>query len=489
MDISRRGFLKAGVGAGLAAMQLGMLASAEEVEKRVVAEGSGVRRRNLLFIMSDQHRGDALSCEKHPVVRTPMLDRLAGEGVRFSHTYCQSPLCVPSRACSMTGRYVHLNRCYSNACRLPEEEYTWAEFLRDEGYTTVSVGKTHGIDDGLEVTHQSNAGSYPSGASAYNNKMNGLVYGTSPAAADEFYDARIANAAIEQMKRFKEEGKPWALFVGIFSPHPPLWPPKPYDTMYDPDEMAVPPFELSDLDTRPDWQRRTYQSRFSAYTEGDKRNIISHYYGLVTYIDVQIGRIIDALDETGMGGDTVVVYTSDHGDNLGEHGLFAKFASMYEGETRVPGMIRLPGVVAKGAVVDKPIEGIDLTTTALRLLGYEPPEGMLGRDLGPLIQGDKAAARPFVYSAIARGQERGMMLRTEEWKLCHYSDQAGELYNLKNDPGEMRNLYGDPGVREVRDELTYSLLSHVARSQARPEVRRAQTRGGLEAEVGARRTR
>jgi len=494
MTISRRSFLKAGVAAGIAAVHLGRGAvaqlgpgAAELAEARGV---SGKKGTNLLFIMSDQHRGDTMRCEGHPVARTPMLDRLAGEGVRFSRTYCQSPLCVPSRACSMTGRYVHLNRCYTNATRLPESEYTWAEFLRERGYTAVSVGKTHGIDDGLDVTVTSRGESYPKGASAYNNKRNGLVYGTSPAAAEDFYDARIANAAVEQLRRFKKEGNPWALFVGIFSPHPPMWPPKPYDTMYNPDDIELPPFKLEDLDSRPEWQRRTYQSRFSAYTDEDKRNIISHYYGLVTYIDVQIGRVIDELDGLGMGENTVVVYTSDHGDNMGEHGLFAKFASMYEGEVRVPGIIRLPGLIPKGLVANNPIEAIDLTTTSLHLMGFEPPEQMQGRDLRPLVRGDQSGARPFVYSAIARGAERGMMLRTEEWKLCHYTDQAGELYDLKNDPGELVNLYGDAGAKKIRDELTYEVLSHLARSQEGPQLRAwAQNKPASSRKAGAGGTR
>ncbi len=457
--------MRAGVGAGIAAGQSGALAE--------LAGPSPVERSkgptNLLFIMSDQQRGDAMSSEGHGVVKTPRLDELGKEGVRFSHTYCQSPLCVPSRACFMTGRYVHLNRCYSNGTKLPETEYTWAEFLRDEGYTTVAVGKTHGVDDGLEVVNVSSAGSFPPGASHYNNNKAGIVHGTSPAAKEDFYDARIVDAGIEELRRFRKEGKPWALFVGIHAPHPPFYPPKPYDTMYDPSEMEVPPFKVSDFDTRPDWQRRTFESRFSRYTDEDKRQIISHYYGMVTMVDAQVGRLLDALDELGMRENTVVVYTADHGDNMGEHGLFAKFASMYEGEVRIPGIMRLPGALKAGRVVDKPIESIDMVETMLLLMGLEPPEQMQGRDLRPLVEGEESARREFVYSAIARGEDRGMMLRTERWKLCHYTDQAGELYDLEKDPGEMRNLYADAEYEKVRDELTYKL----AKSQEG-----AMTRGG-----------
>jgi len=485
MGISRRDFLKVGVTAGLAAMQPGLGALAQSAEPKPVAEGG---KRNLLFIMSDQHRGDAMSCENHPMVETPVMDQLAREGARFSHTYCQSPLCVPSRACMMTGRYVHLNRCYTNACRLPEDEYTWAEFLNEKGYNTVAVGKTHGIDDGLALYPVDKTGTYPAGATAYNNKKHGLVYGTNPLPPEEFYDARIADGAIKLLKELKTRRAPWALFVGIFSPHPPLWPPKPYDTMYSPEAIELPPFKLSDFESRPNWQERTYQGRFSAYTDEDKRNIIAKYYGLVTYIDTQIGRILGTLDELGMAGNTAVIYTADHGDNMGEHGLFAKFASMYEGEVRVPGIVRLPGVIREGAVVDTPIEGIDLTTTALRLLEHEPPEQMLGRDLIPLVNGKAEAGRPFVYSAIARGEERGMMLRTEEWKLCHYTDQAGELYNLKKDPGEIVNLYGAASLRSVRDDLTYKLLGHMARSQDSPH-QMTRTEPQPAEQAGAGRTR
>ena len=272
------------------------------------ADGDPPRRPNLLFLLSDQHRGDALGCEGHPLVRTPNLDRLAADGARFARAYVQAPLCVPQRASLFTGRYPELHRATNNACRLPDEELTWAEHLRARGYATRSVGRVHGIYDGCE--HVRVPGKEATLATFEGTPRPGkpnAPYGPSPRSEGDHWDARIARAAVRELGRLSEGGEPWALYVGFFSPHPPYAPPVPWDGKYAAEDVNLPDACDPDAGQATSWQRdATRKAR--DLDERDQREVVAHYLGLVSYLDAQVGRVLDALDELGLAADTLVVY-------------------------------------------------------------------------------------------------------------------------------------------------------------------------------------
>lgn len=406
------------------------------------------RPLNLLFVLSDQHRSDALSCAGHPFVRTPHLDRLAREGVRFASTYVQAPICIASRASMFTCTYPGRHGIWANERADDLELVTWPEVLRERGYETVAVGKLHTVDGGMRVVHTLVGESFPRELSDYGGGDGAPIRGVSEVPPEEFFDARIADAAIAQMRALAEGDAPWALFVGIHAPHPPLYPPRPYDEMYAgriPDVPDATPTELARLTG---FQREQSAARFGGYEPRERARMIESYYGLVTFADEQIGRILEVLDELELADRTVVVHTSDHGDHLGEHALFGKFVSFYDGEVRVPGILRAPGLPA-GLVVDEPIETLDLVRTALLALGVEPPASFDGHDLRPLIAGDAASAPQYVYSTLhLRQGYRGVMVRMGSWKLCWYSGDGFRLYDLEADPREENDLAADPRMRD-----------------------------------------
>lgn len=424
------------------------------------------RARNLLFILSDQHRGDGLGAAGHPIVRTPRLDRLASEGVLFQHAYVASPLCVPSRASLLSGRYPHQHGCTSNQGRLRGEERTFAEALSEAGFQTLAIGKVHGVHDGFEHVRVPVGGSFEHELQGYFDEEGQPLYGKAEVAGPKYYDARIAYRAVEELERLEQSGERFALLVGFHAPHPPFLVPEPYDAAYDPEAMALPAFEEAELDHKPSWQRVAYEKERARLSDADLRAMIACYWARVAYLDRQVGRVLDALDDLDLAEETLVVYSSDHGENLGDHGLMGKFASFYESEVRVPLVMRLPGALPAGRVVQKPVEQIDVVPTLLELLGVAVPETSEGWNLLPLVEGRPRAARPWVFASIRPDDESSAyMVRTENWKLCYYTDQPGELYNLRRDPGERVNLWTDPEALEMRERLTRWLVERLAQTQ------------------------
>ena len=412
------------------------------------------RPLNLLFVLSDQHRGDTLGCAGHPLVQTPHLDRLASAGVRFANAVVQAPLCVPQRASLFTGRYAQLHRATHNACVLPEEELTWAEHLRGEGYATVSVGRVHGVYDGCE--HVAVAGKEtirePESEDA------------PPVPEEEHWDTRIADVALEQLAELADAGRPWALYVGFFSPHSPYFPPSPYDGMYDLKQIKPERYDPARQAGQPSWQRDNVRLE-NLHSASAKRRLAG-YYGLTSHLDHQVGRLLDALDELELAERTLVVYTSDHGAPHGEHGFTRKNVSFYEGGVVVPAMLRLPGRLPAGRVVEPVVESIDLVPTMLALLGVDVPPAFVGTDLRPLAHGEAEAARGYAFASIdfthqKRPEERGLMVRTDGWKLCWYTTGEGELFDLAADPGELQNLYGDAAHFADRDRHWALLVEHL----------------------------
>ena len=417
------------------------------------------RPRHLLVLFSDQHRFDVLSCEDHPRVRTPNLDRLAAEGTRLSRVYVQAAQCVPSRAALLTGSYPALNGVASNRnsgadLRLP----TFGHALSDQGFTVKSVGRMHGVYAGFDHRGILVGESIPRTGSAYGPSAKVAPVAESPVALEEYYDHRIANAAIEELTELGATDDPFVLFVGFHAPHPPFWIPPEFLERHDPADIEVPPFSASELDQGPEFRVERSESRYAKYAESERRAITAGYLGAVELLDFEVGRVLDALDELGLGEDTLVLYTSDHGDLMGEHGLFGKFVSFYEGEVRVPAILRAPEHVPAGGTVDAVAEAIDLVPTVFGLLGAETLPSFSGVDFGPVLAGKASSARSEAFGQLDLPKTKGYLVCDGRYKLAEYVGERGELFDLDADPGERRNLHTDPEHLDVRTRLRERML-------------------------------
>jgi len=416
-------------------------------------------RPNILLLMADQLKADALGCAGNPVVRTPHIDRLAREGSLFESCFVQSTICVPSRSSFLTGRYVHTHGVWANRCALPDRETALGRLFQDAGYHTALVGSNHIFRDpgffGFE-TFRYHEWPWVELAAEHEHHKVMRYAGPSPFAAEESSSHQIGEAMVELIE--DDEARPLFAWVSFFDPHPPYTPPRPYDTMYDPGEVVLPDNFADACEDKPPWIRRAYANR-ACLTEAERRKVIACYYGQISFLDEQVGKIIAALERAGKLDDTIIAFTSDHGDFMAEHGLLGKPSSFYDCLARVPMILWGPGRIEMNGRVDALVESIDLAPALLAAAGIDPPVHVQGRDLLSVASG-RAPARDAVFCEAAMagimkqgGNVFGVMARTRHHKLCAFSDGEEELYDLENDPGETRNLASEPGYRGVRAEL------------------------------------
>ncbi len=425
---------------------------------------------NVLFILTDQQRYDGLSCRGHTPARTPNLDRLAAQGTRLDSCFVQCPLCVPSRLSMLTGTYVHTHGAYINEHPIDETLPTWAESLQRAGYRTAAVGKTHSVHKGFDRV-PINARGHSEGAPwPHGRTVRKVDY-----PKEQYLDFRIARQAVVMLEEFARGPDPFALFVGVNAPHPPYLLPEPFDSMYDPATIPMPAFEEGELRDKTSGQREMYDKFFKPLPQEHIRRMIAGYWASVAIADAAAGMVLDGLEELGLADETLVCFTSDHGDLNGEHGLFSKFTSAYDSEVRVPMIWRWRGRIPEGQVVPDLVESIDLVPTLLEAAGLDVFPESQGRSLWPLLRGEPLDEphRRFVTTTtgwIGMGiRPQGHMIRTERWKLVYYPlEQWGELYDMTDDPGEVRNLYRDAQCDEVRAELQAELLRFLTTSTYRP---------------------
>jgi choline-sulfatase len=472
------------------------------------------RPPNILLLLADQHRADAMGCAGDAVIRTPALDRLAAQGVRFQNAFCTSPLCMPSRASFTTGLYAHNHGVLSNAAgNLLPVLPTFMRALQAAGYHTAGIGKFHyflhsGISDmdeladqllgygfdeaietegkevsefhhgpwtrylaehGLEETHRADFRRRRTEERAW-------YAGASPLGEDHHHDAYIGRLAERWLERYDGDRLffLWASWVG---PHLPWDAPGRYATMYDP---AIFPSPVPDSMGDPPAVVRRYVERFRLRDARSEEiaSMRASYYGLISHIDYWVGRLLDVLDRRGRADDTVVVYFSDHGEMLGEHQLLQK-SVFYEEAIRVPLIVRDPRH-ARSAVAAALVELVDLPPTLLELAGQQPYAACEGRSLVPLL--DEPSSPPAGWRDAVFSELKGeRMIRTDRYK---YTYRAGEprqeLFDLANDPRELRNLGGDPTHAAVEQELQARLLDWLVRTD-RPVTSRDVQPGWLDA--------
>jgi arylsulfatase A-like enzyme len=523
--LTRRELLKAGGGL-LSGVYLLQLASCARLE---VPRPSS--RPNILFLMADQYRWDALG-SVNPLVKTPNLDSLAARGVRFGRATVNAPMCMPSRYSMMTGLYPSQVGVRHNAQMCPTDEDlpvpVLAQRLREAGYQTAGFGKTHwylgkeGAPNipvetstrGFEVRAQRNTdepGRVEPGAVQMGHHrpedFAALAVETQPEGSEETVagykgftssvpperhtEAWLTDEALEFLDGGRDEAKPFFVYLSFDFPHAPFNVPPGYEELYDLEEIPprpAPP-EGADLAGHAGAQWHAWDEWLRETTALERRRATLRYYALCSYVDAQFGRVLRRLEETGEAENTFVVFTSDHGEMLGDRRRFSKYC-LYEGSVRVPLIVAGPGVPdrLRGTTDDRPAELVDVLPTLLSVAGEAKPPEFPGANLlaEPARTANFAEMHGKGYTRLQEAP--AYMWRTRDWKLITYlpgvvadagarvHEARGELYDLRADPNEYENLYDDPGHLSVRERLTRELLMHLASAWAKYPFRAAKPR-------------
>lgn len=509
--------------------------------------------KNILFVMADQLRWDYLSCYGHPHLQTPHIDRLASKGVRFNKAYVQSPVCGPSRASAYTGRTVFSHGATWNHVPLPIGEWTLGDYLQPAGMRTAVVGKTHmkpdaegmarlglnqSTDIGLLVSHagfdpyERDDGLHPTSilkkrgrALAYNDWLKDKGYeGENPwndyansaqgpdgevlsgwylensnlAARVREEHSETAYMTDRAIQFIEEQGdEPWLCHLSYIKPHWPYIAPAPYHDMYGP-ETWLPVH-------RDDNEKNSPNPVYKAFTDMRVSQVFSRsavrdavmpaYMGLIKQIDDHLGRLFNWLEQSGRDKDTMIVFTSDHGDYLGDHWMGEK-ELFHECSVRVPLIIVDPRAEAdstRGTVSDALVEAIDMVPTFVEAAGETPAYHRLeGQSLQPLLFGEVAgddAWRDAVFSEIdyacyqaqdilnsEMDRSRGYMLRTQRWKYIHFTGYPPQLFDLQNDPDEFDDLGQDDNHVQIRTDMHRRLFERLTARKNRVSVSDEQMR-------------
>lgn len=426
-------------------------------------------RPNILVIMSDQHSPHVLGCEGDPVVRTPNLDALAARGVLFENAYCQSPLCVPSRMSFLTARHPSDIEVWTNNGFLPSDTTTFAHSLGAAGYETALIGRMHfvGVDQWHGFEHRLvgsltpvHLGAGQVGLSSELMRATGqnrhVLSVTGPGrTAYQVYDEAVAEATADFLKeRAGDTDRPFCAVAGFVLPHCPFVCP-PEDWEYYKDRVTVPEIPEGYFETLHPAMRQWMESRgLTDVTEEEICRSRAGYYGIVTHLDRQVGVIMDALKKSGLDQDTVVIYTSDHGEMAGEHGMWWK-SSFYEGSASVPMIVSCPERWALGERRTEVVSLVDIGPTLVDLAAGDPMPDARGRSLLPLLENSASdwSNEAFSEHYASQGVPAGRMVRSGPWKLVYYDGFDPLLFNLDEDPNEFNDRAADPSCASVRERL------------------------------------
>ena len=509
-----------------------------------------IARSNILFITADQWRGDCLSARKHPCVQTPNLDALAADGVLFAKHYAQAVPCGPSRASLHTGQYLMNHRSGRNGTPLDRRHVNWAQVVRAAGYDPVLFGYTdttpdprdypadhpaltdyEGVLPGITVkvllTENISAWAdwlaergydIPARQQAlYRTKVDQPEWeegGPAPAPLkllaehhDTFF---MVDQVIDYVREQRGSGAPWCAHLSLLRPHPPWIAPAPYNTRYHPD--LLPPFTRAnsaemEAGQHPwlAWQLAQRESQAPAH-EARLRRLQASYFGLMSEVDDNIGRLITALKETGAYDDTLIIFTSDHGEQMGDHWLLGK-TGYFDQSYHIPLIVRDPRSAAngtRGSVVTKFTENIDIMPTMLDWLGIDIPHACDGESLRPFLTSLDGPTRwrgeaHWEYDfrdPVAGDVERDLnlpmhacalnVLRDDDYKYVHFAGLAPLLFNLRNDPGELNNLAHDPAHATVMLTYAQRMLSWRMRHDEQTLTHHVATPTGMSTRRGVR---
>ncbi len=458
---------------------------------RPAGRSAAGKPRNVLFLLSDQHRPGALGADGHPVAVTPNLDLLAQSGTQFGSAYCADPICAPSRASLLTGLYPHRHRVYNNTSAWPFEHKTIAHAFSRAGYMSALIGKMHFIDaqtHGFDYRLDFNDWLQYLGpkAKVFAAELGGPGSGSGLPQIDDlwrdygdpwkdFRDKENAAGGLPERDHFESfvaresvrflrnhAGKqPFFLISSFLKPHAPLTPAERFASMFQAQEMQVPTtFGKVDSSSvsRDTAERIQRYARNLNDSESVKRRI-ALYYANLAQMDDAAGMVLRALRELGLEDDTIVVYTSDHGEMLGEHGLWQKFV-FYEPSVGVPLIFRVPGLTARNKRCATPVSLVQLFPTLCELCGVPVPSGLDGASLLPDLAEPARTHDASVFSEFDLGTPQAKyMLRRGRSKYSFYVNDAAEMYDLAADPDEMNNLARLPRYQRQVQQMKAELLA------------------------------
>lgn len=500
---------------------------------------------NLLLVMTDQQKADTLGIYGNPLVRTPAIDRLEADGVVVEQAVCNYPACTPARATVHTGRYPHTTRVRANHLHLPVTEITLVDILRRAGYTTALIGKNHVFADGrpisqfrvgglalrdwprstvdvvaaadrlaAEVTMDDRRSELfdewfgadhfgPAGEEFADLRRFSLepwlwrshgASGTTPFAAEHCTSHVLGERAAAWVRAQADGERPWFAWLSFPDPHNPYAAPEPYASMYAPDAVTVPPTDT--LEGKPERQR--VARRMCGMDEPDDdvtRRAVATTWGMVSAIDAAVGAVLDALEATGQRENTIVVFTTDHGGYVGDHGAWHKAPAFYDCLIRIPLLLSWPGTLSPSRYDRGFVEQVDLLPTLLSMAGLPTPPGVQGLDLSSALAGGDGH-RLTAFSEVGEAGEplglgdlpfvpesalddrwfpwdgfqeawvgQGKMVRTANWKYAWYANGDEELYDLDADPDELMNRAADPATADLRAGLRDELLRWTVASE------------------------
>jgi choline-sulfatase len=484
MKVSRKQFLQTVAAAPLQAAQ-----------KTRASKSSGARP-NVLILMSDQHRPDLMTCAGRDMVPTPHLDRIAEHGVRFTNAYCPYPVCVGSRTSFLTGLYAHHHGAVSNELSLDWRTRTIAHHFRDHGYVTGLIGKMHlnqphlhgfdyhlGFNDWLMYLgpktqlYANDIASHPQGPAFFKTVLDhgsgfpelpylwskgspwaGKVQLNDKVASDleaeDHIDAFVARESTRFLRQFQDA--PFFLVAGFLKPHPPYHPPKEWAAKYPLEKMQLP--AVGDVAQYPKHIQTRIQHN-QALGEHRLRAGRSGYMGNLGFLDLCVGEVYKSLEELGLIDNTIVIYTSDHGDMDGDHGLWQKFV-LYEPSVAVPLIVTYPKTIPQGKVSRALVEYMGIYPTLAELTGTGVPEGIDARSFAGAARNPGQAGPEAAFSEYDLGSAVPQyMIRTQRYKYIYNDGQIDELYDWEADPGEYVNRAKDAGMKRTRDRLRDQLFA------------------------------
>ncbi len=475
------------------------------------------KRPNVLFMISDD-LNNMLGCYGDKLARTPNLDRLAARGVRFDRSYCAFPLCGPSRNSMLTGLYPNSTGILANSQifrqTIPSQQ-SLPQAFRLSGYFAARIGKLYhyNVPNSIGTNGHDDPGSWelelnPGGVDRMEEEPNiftltpgqfgGTLSWLASSKSDKYHtDGMNSEEAEWVLERCaKRRDRPFFLAVGYFRPHTPYVAPKdPYFGWYPEKDMRVVPNIKEDQADIPAAGLGSYKKEQDQLTDDLRRQGLQAYYASISFMDAQVGKVVDTLDRLGLADNTIIVFTSDHGYHTGEHGLWQK-QSLFEESARVPMLIVAPGVATKGAVAKSPVSHIDLFPTLAELCSVKAPSNIQGQSLVPMLKEPNTKGRGWAITQVRRGGGRarstvtrdvssddnaylGYSLRTSRWRYTEWDEgkQGRELYDHDADPHEISNLADKPEhagtVAELSKQVQVAAKGTFPQSGKTPEVKQA----------------